>query len=73
MGSDCYLMNFDGAVPLRCLYITTFPHLMLLFVNSFMLCGEVVVTVSSALVDKLYASDIYFQSKLFKRWRQLLY
>ena len=28
---------------------------------------------SNVLVDKLLASDIYFESKLFKRWRQLLY
>jgi len=28
---------------------------------------------SNVLVDKLFASDIYFESKLFKRWRQLLY
>ena len=33
MGFDCYLMNLDGAVHLRCLYITMFPRLMLLFVN----------------------------------------
>jgi len=28
---------------------------------------------SNVLVDKLLASDIYFESILFKRWRQLLY
>jgi len=28
---------------------------------------------SNVLVDKLFASDIYFESKIFKRWRQLLY
>ena len=28
---------------------------------------------SNVLVDKLFASDIYFESKLFTRWRQLLY
>ena len=28
---------------------------------------------SNVLVDKLFASDIYFESKLFKRWHQLLY
>ena len=33
MGFDCYLMNLDGAVHPRCLYITIFPRLMLLFVN----------------------------------------
>ena len=40
----CYLMNFDGAVHLRCLYVTMFPRLMLLFVNWFMPSYGVVVT-----------------------------
>jgi len=39
MSFDCYLMNLDGAVHLRCLYITMFPRLMLLFVNWFMPYG----------------------------------
>ena len=45
MGFDWYLMNLDGAVHLRCLYITMFPRLMLLFVNWFMPYGVVVTIV----------------------------
>jgi len=45
MGFDCYLMNLDGAVHLRCLYITMFSRLMLLLVNCFMPYGVVVTIV----------------------------
>jgi len=45
MGVNCYLKNLDGAVHLRCLYITMFPRLMLLFVNWFMPYGVVVTIV----------------------------
>jgi len=64
-----YLVNLDGAVRLRCLFITMFPQWTLLFINWFRLRSS-----SNSLVhNKLFASDIYFQSDLFKRWRKLLY
>ena len=63
-GFDCYLMNLDGAVRPRCFYTTTLyvPHLLLLFVNSFYALWRSCRNSSNALVDKLFASDIYFQS-----------